>query len=287
MFKFFLFKACYYFANVLPLKVSYAIANVISDFLYLSCFRDRQSVINNLKIILAPNQDWPKLTREVFHNFGIYLLEFFRMKKTLTDDYLKNNIRIENIEFLQETYKYGKGTIVLTAHMGNWELGGSVVTKLGFPLMIIALPHAYKPINDFFNQQREAFGSKIVPTNIMVRRCIEHLQDNQFVAIASDRGFGSSGQMVDFMGHKAILPKGAASFSEKTGAPIVPIFLVRDGCNRFILKIKKPIYPPQGNTSLTKDEIILKIMNQYVPALEEIIRQYPTQWTVFREFAVK
>ena len=215
------------------------------------------------------------------------MLEFFRMEQTLTEEYLKNNVKVENIHFFHDVLKQGKGAIVLTAHIGNWELGAAIMARLGFPLVVIALPHIYKPVNDFFNRQREVHGIKIVPTNIMVRRCIENLQANEFVAIAADRDFGSSGQIVNFLGRKTLLPKGAAIFSEKIGSPIIPVFLIRSADNQFTLKVKAPLYPPENKENLTKDEMTLKIMNQYIPFLEDIIREYPTQWTIFREFFIQ
>ena len=90
---------------------------------------------------------------------------------------------------------------------------------------------------------------------------------------------------MDFLGKKAIFPRGAAIFSTRTQAPIIPTFLVRDE-GGFTFMICDPILPPEG-VRMSRKKMILNIMKRYIAVIEEKIRQYPTQWLLFREFCLE
>lgn len=280
-----MYKLGQFIVNRLPLNVSYKFANIVSDLHYIFSFRDRRAVRRNLSCILPSSENLPALTREVFRNFGLYLTEFFQMKKILDADFIKQKIRIQNIGYFEEALRHGKGAIVLTAHLGNWELGAGMMGILGYPIKVIALSHKERPVNDLFNQQREAKGVGVIPTHVAMDQCMEDLKNNKLIAIAADRDFSlKGGEVMDFLGKKAVFPRGAAIFSARTQAPIIPTFLVRAG-EGFTFLICDPIYPPQG-VPMSRKEVILDIMKRYIAVIEEKIRQYPTQWLVFREFCV-
>jgi len=138
-----------------------------------------------------------------------------------------------------------------------------------------------------FNYQREAKGITIVPTSDAIRRCVEHLKENKVIALVADRDFSTSGIRMDFLGKKVNLPKGPAMFSWKTGAPIVPMFLIRNKNKAFTLSCSEAIYPPEQDTQLNEDQIVEEIMRQYIKEIEKKIKAYPSQWLLFREFGVK
>ena len=227
------------------------------------------------------------MTREVFRNFGRYLVEFFCMAKKFDMNFVKEKVKICNIDILKRVLKRGKGAIILTAHIGNWEFGASILCMLGYPLMVIALPHKERPVNDLFNHQRQSMGVAIIPIHTAIRRCLEALKSNKLVAVAADRDFTQSGEVLDFLGRKAMIPKGAALFTIKTGAPIVPCFLVRNQDNSFSLLFEEAIDPPFESEEYIEDSSLITMMQQYTKVIEEKIRQFPTQWLMFRPFWVK
>lgn len=266
------------------MKFAYRIAMLISDVQYYVSFRDRKAVRDNLKVVLRENECVDHLVRDVFRNFGKYLVDFFRMSKDVNLDYIRRNIRISNLETLKEIKAGGKGGIILTAHIGNWELGGVVLSHLGYSSLAIALPHKERPVNNLFDQQRQLHGINVVPMQLAIRKCLEAINNNQFVAVLADRNFTTSGEIFDFFGKKTLFPKGAAIFSLKTGAPIIPIFLIRENTSKFKLIVEKPIYPPAIMDKEIDQNTLLSLMRQYINVIEEKIRQHPTQWLMFRRF---
>lgn len=297
MFKFCLYKFGQFVVRRLSLKNAYRIAMFFSDIQYVMSFRDRRAVQNNLRIILAlshPKENGsPKsdaelsfLVRDVFRNFGKYLVEFFRMANELDEKFIREKVKTKNPQYLLEAIAKKKGIIFLTAHIGNWELGGLILGMMGYPTLAIALPHKERPVNNLFNQQRERRGITIVPIKQAVHRCLSTLRSNKYIALLADRDFTSNGEMINFLGRDVLIPKGAALFSLKTGATILPTFLIRMPNDCFEIHLEQPIYP--SDTALANGQIeqkdLVTLMTQYTRVIEKKICEYPTQWLMFREF---
>ena len=269
--------------RILPAKAAYAFAVLISDIHYAFSKADRAAVRANLTAITG--KDVPdEMVRAVFRNFGRYLADFFTLTKKLTPAYIKDHVECVRMELLDEVLKKGKGGIIISAHIGNWEMASCVISAAGHPLSIIALPHKDPRVNAFFNRQREFFGTTVFPTTTAVRRCLEQLRKNRLVALLVDRDFGASGVSVDFLGRKAVIPKGAALFALKTGAPLVPVMLVRKDNGDFQYVFYEPIEPPAVPENGITDGILTAFIGRYLRVIEGMIRQHPDQWLMFREF---
>ncbi|MCK5012310.1 MAG: lysophospholipid acyltransferase family protein [Candidatus Omnitrophica bacterium] len=281
-----MYKIGLFLLHRLPSPLSYKLAAFVSDLQYFFLFRDRRAVAKNLANIVPSADNISFLTRDVFRNFGRYLIEFFQMKEMVDEQFIKNNVRIEGMDHLDKVLAQGNGGIIVTAHIGNWELGAVLLSVLGYSVMAIALPHKERPVNDLFNDQREAKGVTVVPSDGALRHCIEQLRSNKLVALAADRDFSNNGIVMDFLGSKMLVPKGPAMFSLKTGAPILPMFLIRNGDGTFTFSCSAPIYPPERNGG-EDDEMMKGVMKRYMSVIKDKILAYPSQWLLFREFSLK
>jgi len=287
MFKYLLFKIGHFLVNLLPLSVSKFITGLLCECHYWLSVSDRRDVQKNLRIICGERPDIPRMSKEVFYNFGLYLIEFLRLSKMLKDDFIAKHVVIENMDHVKRIVDAGQGAIVLTAHIGNWEYGGAILGKFGYPLTIIALSHHEQPVNNFFNNQRMKAGNRVVQTDDAIRVCTQVLQEKGLVAMVADRDFTNSGHVIEFLGRKASIPKGAAMFSLRLGVPIVAAFVVREPGGRYRVLIEEPIYPTEAQKLPSKEEQVHALMRTYLKRIEDMIHAYPTQWLMFREFAVK
>jgi KDO2-lipid IV(A) lauroyltransferase len=276
-----------FFANLLPLRAAYHVAETMADCHYLIAFHDRKAVTENIKRICPTAEDIPYKVREVFRNFARYLTEFFTMRKIMSDPQWKQFFHTDNLNYLKDVLERGKGGILLTAHLGNWELGGVVMGKLGFPVLAVALPHKARMVNDWFNKQRTDNGLGVIPPSLALRKCIEHLRANKLVALVADRSFGNGGVIIDFMGEKTCFPKGPVAFAAKTGAAIIPSYMIREGYKKFRLVIGKPLYPDELHLKEAKESDWQNIIQGYARGIEAMVKAYPTQWLMFREFRIK
>ncbi len=283
---YYLYMFAYHALRFLPPRVSYAMARVLADCQYLFSKTDRRIVEENLKAILQTDDVAPAKVRQVFRNFARYLADFFMQTKRIDDNYMKAHMHLVNSEYLNEVLKEGKGAILVSAHMGNWEMGGAIMSKLGYPMSIVALPHRDPRVNQFFNDQREFFGTQVIPTTTAIRRCLEHLKQNRFVGLLAERDFTQHGIVMDFLGRPTLIPKGAALFSIKSGAPILACFFLRQENDDFQIVFHKPVYPPAVTGKVT-DAQLVEVIKPYLRPIEEEIRRDPSQWLMFREFWVR
>ncbi len=294
MVNYILYRIGQFLALHLPLRVAYWIAVIVSDLHYIFAYKDRWTVKENLKAIFPEksNREIRKTRLRMFRNFAKYLVDFFRFSK-LDNEYIKNNIRLENMECINQALSKGKGAIILTAHLGNWELGGVVIALLGYPFWAVALPHKDKMVNNFFNFQRECKGVKVIPLGRAARQCFNVLKNNEIVALLGDRDFTERGMVLDFLGKPTLLPTGPAAFSLKTGAPIVAGFMVRNDDDSFTLRMERPIeFIPKNNDldsgavfkKREKNSALQELVIKYKIIVEKYIRKYPEQWYMFRKF---
>jgi len=186
-------------------------------------------------------------------------------------------VSLEHEDRLKEAAAAGKGVILVTAHFGNWELGGAVLGALGYPVNAVVLPQRMKRLNRLLQDQREKRGIRLLPLGKSARGLVRCLRGGDVVALLADRDFTRHHHAIDFFGRPARLPLGAAWLSLHTGAPIVPTFLLRQEDDTFLLRMHQPIWPEQAGD-------VNAIMTRIRDALQAEIGERPYQWFIFRDF---
>ncbi|MBL7197956.1 MAG: lysophospholipid acyltransferase family protein [Candidatus Omnitrophica bacterium] len=273
-----LYKFGEFLACSLPWNMAYKIGIFLSKLQFYISKKDREAVINNLRLIL-PNEseaEIRKRAREVFVNFGLYLIEFFRFAN-IDLNYVKKKLTIKGRENIDNALKEKKGGILLTGHFGNWEMAGMVLSLLGYPIMAIALDHSDRRVNNFFKKRRESKGMEVVSLGISIKQCYKGLRNNKLVAILGDRDFSNSSYSLDFLGRKKNIPRGPAVLALRTGAPIIPVIVTRQAIDRLMLECLSPI-------RVSNEYSEIEIMKAYIKIFESQIYKKPTQWLLFREF---
>jgi len=266
----------------LPLGLSYRLACLMADACSLILAKDKRSVKDNLRLIMGntvSEREIDKKARNVFRNFAKYLVDFFRAS-LVNDEYIKKNIRIEGLENINIAKKGGKGVILLSAHLGNWELGALVLSRVGYPISAVVLTHQNKKINDFFTGQRHLGNFTIIEIGASLRNCYKVLRSNGQLALLGDRDFSKNGLWIEFFGRGTLIPKGPAVLSYRLGAAMVPTFVVREEDDSFRIVLEPPIFP---DTDKDESEAIMELAKRYSFVIESYVRRYPDQWYMFRE----
>lgn len=266
----------------LPKRCAYAIACTIADIYYRISYKDRNIVKKNIRTILGDSvseNDLKTMAREVFRNFAKYLTDFFSFSK-MNEDYIKRDVKIEGLNNIDAALARGKGAILLSAHIGNWELGGSVLSSIGYPTCAVVLTHQNKKINDFFTAQRLAGKMRPIEIGISLKSCYSVLKGNGLLAVLGDRDFTKTGIRIEFFGRKALIPKGPAVFSYRIGSAIVPAFMLREHNDTFRLVFEEPIYPDHNEK---EEDASFSLARKYLAVIESYVRKYPTQWFIFKD----
>lgn len=262
--------------NTLPERLSTQLAEGLADLQYRCADIDRATVQANLRVVLGdPAGEHPQMARDTFRNFVRYLVEFLTVHQNQ-----RLSVTIEGYEHLTTVMRSARGGLLLSAHLGNWELGAVVLRRLGVPISVIALPHQHPSTDALFNRQRTRCGVGVVPLGKWAaQRSVERLRRGELLGILGDREFGTNGLTVSFFGRPTIMPRGPAILSLRTGAPVVPVFFIREGPWRFRFYMEPPMWPPQGPRAHGQ---VQHFTQRYATILERYIRQFPSQWLMFR-----
>lgn len=277
-----LYRIGVFLALALPLRISYFMAALIADAYCCLSAEDRKAVVANLRVVLGDTVGDKKLqemAREVFKNFAKYLVDFFRFTK-IDKDYIARFVRLEGLERIDAARARGKGAILLSAHIGNWELGGAALSLSGYPVSAVVLTHQNKKINDFFTRQRLKGKMRPIEIGASLKACYRTLKGNGLLALLGDRDFTKNGLSIEFFGKTTLIPKGPAVFAYREGAAILPTFMVREPDDTFRLFIGEPIY---ADRQQSEELAVVELAKRYLLAIESCIRRHPSQWYVFRD----
>ncbi len=266
-----------------PLRFAYWVALRVADLHYLFDGKARRAVKKNLRRVLGPGRNESMIgyeARWTFRQFGKYLAEFFRFAR-FGARFVEKHVLTSGAENLEEALNGGHGAILVSAHLGNWELGVSVFVDLGYDVTSVVLEHENNRINTLLNEQRIHRGVEVLPVGGYLRGCYRALKEGNLVALLGDRDVTGAGIKMKFFGKEVALPQGPARLSVRTGAPILPVFMMRRPNDSWHTYIERPIYP---DASVDREEEIQRIMKEYVPILERFIRWHPSQWATFYDF---
>ena len=279
---FYLYKIGKVLYNCLPASLCYIIAKWIGNIIFFIGKNERIKVEDDLRHIkcLSLDKKRSKFTaRRIYQNFNICLVDFLRTSK-INRDNISQIIEFENIENLDDALAENKGVILLSAHFGNWELGGIALSVLGYPMNVVYMPHSDKRLDNLFIQQRVSKGERIFALGVDTKKIFSVFENKEILAIVGDIRIGNSdtGIKVNFLGKETIFPRGPAALSIKTGAIIVPGFTVMTSCGKYKVILEKSIVPQQNQSN----DIVVKLCTQeFASILENYVKKYPEQWFVF------
>jgi KDO2-lipid IV(A) lauroyltransferase len=185
-------------------------------------------------------------------------------------------VSFEGLDEARKLLEKKKGGLLLIGHFGNWELVALMSKIIGNPVLVIAKPIKQKWVDRWITEIRKVTGLELIPPEKATPKVMKALSQNRVVGILIDqRTKRSRGVWADFFGRKAPTTPGLAVLALRTGAPVVPVFMIRNGFRKHRLLIKEPL--ELANTGdLEKDvETNTQLFNR---TLESIIREYPDQW---------
>lgn len=187
-------------------------------------------------------------------------------------------------EHLEQATAFGRGVVMVTAHVGPYELGGAVLALFGYPVHAM-VEEIDAETNGALAQYRGATGMRLFSRRGGTRQALKLLRDQQVVLLVADRviGEGAEGLAVPFgrSGGLRRVPTGPASLSLASGAPVVVGHIVRrphgERGPRYLMELGAPIIP--GERSEAAVEEMTRVIAQQ---LSDVVTTYADQWYVFQ-----
>ena len=200
-------------------------------------------------------------------------MEVLRIPR-LTSENWGRLITFDGRQNIDDALKMGKGVIILAAHFGSWELIGAGLALSGYDMSYIVRPIRSRQLDDMLNGIRKSVGGKPIPRSSL-KDALRCLRRNGLLGILPDIDTKVDGVFVDFFGRLAFTPRGPVSFALRTGAALVPTFIVRQEDDTHIIVVEKAL-ELEITGDLEKD--ILANTARFTKIIESYIRKYPEQW---------
>lgn len=182
-------------------------------------------------------------------------------------------VESHNAELLARLY--GGGAILLTGHVGNWELTAAWIAQSGYRVSAIVRESDDEGERDMIGTMREKVGVACIPKTAPMMRCVALLKRGEFLGILPDQHAGGQGIMVPYFGIKTSTSTGPAVFAHLTKRPLVPIFSHRVAPFRHVVRVGDPI---EWEPMATRDETIEAITREVNASMEQMVREAPGQW---------
>ena len=216
-----------------------------------------------------------QLARESYEHLGRTFIE-----TALLDSIGKDGLQalvesVEGWEEIEDVMAKGRGAILVTGHIGNWELAGSYVAARGIPLDAIVRGMANPLFDAYINHTREAIGMTVVHDSEAVRRTPRSLRGGRAVAFVADQGvMGLASTFVPFFGRPAKPPRGAAVFALRFDVPVVFVVALRKPNGRYRIVVERIEAPQTGDRDRDVDAIVAR----FTQHLEKWVRAVPAQY---------
>ncbi len=238
----------------------------------------RKRIVRNLTAVFGKcYSDATKdgFARGVQENFGKNLLD--SLLQLGDPEYARRTISIIGLEHPESALKKGKGPIALGAHIGNFVLVGTRMGLEGHTIHTVFRIPRNRTVEGVIRRYLPRYNQSVIPSltkRIAVKAILEALKRSEIVHILGDTFKNGTIDALLF-GHRVFSSRGPVSLALRSGAPLVPVYLIRNYHGRMQLVIESPIeVTPTGD--LAKD--IAKNTRLVVSYLEALIRRYPDQW---------
>ncbi len=273
--------AIFIFVRYVPVRICRLLGRCVVSIIYAFSKKDRNGLSENLSLAFKRSKNDPivkKMTRKIFHNYGEYMVDFFLLPQMPLKKVGNFFSDIRGEENLKEALVKGCGAILISAHLGNWEIGSILMRLLNYPLAVTALPHNTEAANALVNRLRTKNRIKVFEINNSTFSGIEifrYLKNNGIVAMIGDRDYFGAGLEIQFMGGVARLPTGPIALAMHSGAALIPTFVLKNQEGKYSGIMEKPVPLVSGKT---RDEALLVNLKRTAGVLEQYIRRFPDQW---------
>ena len=264
--------------GLLPREPARWIGARIGALAFLALPRLQQVGYRNLQIAfpnLAPAQRTALLHAE-YRSLGWQLAEFCQMRK-YTPENTKAFIRYDGLDHYLAARDAGQGVLILTGHLGAWELSSFYHSLMGYPMSMVIRRLDNELVDQLVNGIRCQHGNKVVHKDDFARGLISAMRQGETVGILMDTNMTPpQGVFVDFFGTPACTASGMARVALKTGAAVLPGFLLwEESSQSYVLHFGQQL---ELIRSEDNEADIVANTALFTRVLEDYIRQYPGQW---------
>lgn len=219
-----------------------------------------------------------KLCRQNIFNFGRMLADYFCATRATPAQIGALLADRRGLDRITAARAEGRGVILVTAHLGNWELGAILLASIGEPVTVVTLEEPTSDLSKWREDYRRRLGIKTITIGsdkFAFVEIINALKRNEFVALLAERPYGDTGIPVQFFGRETQFSIAPALLWKHTGAVVLPVFIFKNDGNGYVSLAEPPVAMTEAADSR---EALAQNTQRIATAFEKIVRQHPEQW---------
>ena len=212
--------------------------------------------------------------RSVFAHFGSVLLELLKVG-TLTNDEILAHLEVEGEDRVRQAYAKGRGVLLFTGHFGYWEVGAVALALRVQPVSVMARPLDNPYLHHMLERIRTRLGNSVIYRQGAIRKVLQELAANRAVAILIDQHLHTPDAVyVDFFSRPAATTNALAALALRTGAPVIPAFIMPLPHGRYRVVFEHAVEPPASDSP----DAVREFTQRCTDVLEMHIRRRPDLW---------
>jgi KDO2-lipid IV(A) lauroyltransferase len=249
-----------------------------ADIVYVLSPALRAAVTDNMRHVLesdADNAALKQAVRGVLRNAARNYFDLIKIPHMKLSD-IESCMTVHGWHNLEDALKRGKGVILVTAHLGSFDMGAQILIARSIGTTVLVEPLEPAALLGHVTALRESKGLTFVPVQLgMLRIVIQLLRRGEVVLIACDRDIGRDGLKAIFFGEETTLPAGAVRIAMRTGAAVVPAFNLRRDDDGYDVYFEPAVEIIAGG-----NQAVARNMEQITSVMEKYIKTCPEQWVV-------
>lgn len=265
--------------GLLPLSILSFKGSILGRIGFFVARKERAKTLQSLEKAYGDSMDGAdrrKLGSKAWANLGRNAFEMIRWASWSHEKVAAQVVRVTGWEHAQKAIAKGKGVLCITAHLGHWELLAAYVGSRT-PIAVVAKPLYDPRLDKIVTDFRSKWGGPVIPRGGALKGILQALKENRLIGMLMDQDTGSDGIFVPFFGRPTWAQTGAARIAQKSGAALVPFFLVRGTDGKFELHVEPEIEMGPG------PEGVVAATAAYTAVIERYVRAYPDQWVWMHE----
>lgn len=275
------FKVVQSFVARLPRPWAYALAVVAARFAWWFSPLARPRLEFNLKAACPELENDPRQLMRIswlnFRNHAKAYADLMQLPRARVEA-MRPLLKVEGWEYLEEARALGKGVLVVSCHMGSYEVVAAIWSATLAPVSFFAEEVEPRPLFEWYRDTRARLGISVLTLDHGgIRKVLEALRDEEMVITAIDRDITGTGYLMPFFGKLAPIPLGPAAIALRLGTPLFPVCVYRLPDDTYMAQ-GAPLVRAVSTGNPRADQV--RTTEQVLRQMERFIQAHPEQWHV-------